>query len=322
MNSSSVVAGIDIGGTNTEIGLVEADGTCRARTTLPTGRHDTVEDFVQALHNQLTALVGTPPSYRLRGIGIGAPNGNYYRGTIEHAPNLRWRGVIPLAEMLRERVNVPVVLTNDANAAALGEMLYGGARGMKHFIVITLGTGLGSGIVCDGKVLYGHSGFAGEIGHTIVDPNGRACGCGRRGCLETYASASGIVRTALELLQESHSESLLRRISFGQLTAADIAAAAANGDPLAREAFERTGRILALKLADAVAHTSPEAIFLFGGLARAGDLLIEPTRRWFDAFLLNIFRDTVLLKLSSLPEDAGVLGAAALAWNETRHDDT
>lgn len=313
--NDDVVAGIDIGGTNTELAVVSIDGVCLARQTLKTTAYATVESYADELRACISHLLeSVPPPRQLRAIGIGAPNGNFYRGTIEHAPNLRWRGIIPLAEMIEARMRVPVVLTNDANAAAIGEMMYGGAKNMQHFIVITLGTGLGSGIVCEGRVLYGHSGFAGEIGHTIVDPEGRLCGCGRRGCLETYASATGLTRTVRELLARTTVASTLRSIAADRLTAADVAAAAHAADTIAREAFEQTGKILGMKLADAVAHTSPEAIFLSGGLARAGDLLLEPTRRWFDHFLLNIFRNTVHLLPSALMDNAGVLGAAALAW--------
>jgi len=316
MASEDVAVGIDVGGTNTEIGIVDEEGTCLARTTLSTPAYETAQAFVDDLRRQMHGLLDAfTPAKRLKGIGIGAPNGNYYRGTIEFAPNLRWRGVVPMVEMMRSQGDTPVVLTNDANAAALGEMFYGGARGMRDFIVITLGTGVGSGIVVDGKLVHGHSGFAGEIGHTIVDPNGRECGCGRRGCLETYAGASGFKRTAQELLAERTTPSLLRRLSPEQMSAVHITEAARAGDAIALETFEQTANVLALKLADAVAHTSPEAIFLFGGLTNAGELLLEPTRRWLEHHLLNVFKGTVRLLPSSLKNDAGILGAAALIWH-------
>lgn len=259
----------------------------------------------------------TQPGLEMAGIGIGAPNGNFYRGTIEYAPNLHWPGIVPLAEMFRECLQLPAVLTNDANAAAIGEMLFGSARGMKDFIVMTLGTGVGSGIVVNGALVYGHDGFAGEIGHTIFDPNGRKCNCGRKGCLETYTSATGVCHTARELLRRDERASVLRSLDAAQLTAADIAQAAEQGDALALEVFEITGEILGLKLADAVAHTSPEAIFLFGGLANAGSLIFEPTQRHMERQMLNIFKGKVKLLPSGLRGGkVAVLGAAALAWNE------
>lgn len=309
-----VAAGIDIGGTNTAVGIITRDGQCLFESSLRTAEYVEPGSFVEALWREMALNLGRDRS--LKGIGIGAPNGNYYKGTIEFAPNLRWKGIVPLAELVRRHANVPVILTNDANAAAIGEMIYGGAQGMRDFIVITLGTGLGSGIVANGQLLYGHDGFAGEIGHTIVDPEGRQCGCGRRGCLETYASASGIRRTVFELLATTTLPSSLRSVPFDDITAASVAAAAGGGDPLACEAFEQTGRILGLKLADAVAHTSPEAIFLIGGLANAGELIFEPTRRHLESHLLNIFKNKVKLLPSTLGGNAAVLGASALVWKE------
>jgi glucokinase len=251
----------------------------------------------------------------VKGIGIGAPNGNYYTGSIEFAPNLAWKGVIPLAEMLDKRMKLPVVLTNDANAAAIGEMLYGAAKGMTNFIVITLGTGLGSGIVVNGELLYGHDGFAGELGHTIVDPEGRTCGCGRKGCLETYASATGIVRTVIEMLDKVDKPSILRKANTNKLQSKDVFLAAQQGDQLALDAFEYTGKILGLKLADAIAFSSPEAIILFGGLAKAGDYIFTPTKKYMEHFLLAIYKNKVKLLPSLLKkENSAVLGAAALVW--------
>jgi glucokinase len=312
-----VVVGMDVGGTNTAIGLVERSGNCIAQTVVSTAAHADVSSFVTAGSRAISDLVARQSNVRLQGIGIGAPNGNYYHGTIEYAPNLQWKGIIPFAEMFKASHGIPVALTNDANAAAIGEMLFGAAQGMKDFIVITLGTGVGSGIVVHGELVYGHDGFAGEIGHTIVDPNGRQCGCGRRGCLETYASAGGIKRTVFELLGTSSAPSDLRSVSFDKLTAEAIADAAERGDVIAREAFEITGRILGLKLADAVAHTSPEAIFLFGGLARAGSLIFEPTHRHMEAYMLNIFKNKTKLLPSGLElGNVAILGAAALIWKE------
>lgn len=312
---NDVAVGIDIGGTNTAIGLVTREGKCLAQATISTTASKEVAVFVDAIASAIESLKADAGA-ELAGIGIGAPNGNYYNGTIEFAPNLPWRGVIALAQLVKLRTGIPAVLTNDANAAAIGEMMYGGAKGMREFIIITLGTGLGSGIVTHGELVYGHDGFAGEIGHTIVDPDGRLCGCGRRGCLETYVSAPGICRTLFELMGEMTTPSPLRDMPPAKLTAAQIADAAHNGDALALEAFERTGKTLGLKLADAVAHTSPEAIFLFGGLANAGPLIFDPTRKHMEEFMLNIFKGKVKLLPSSLKENAAVLGASALVWKE------
>ncbi|MBI5472481.1 MAG: ROK family protein [Ignavibacteriae bacterium] len=312
-----VAIGIDVGGTNTAIGLVDKDGRCLALSTISTNSFPTPEEFVRAVHACIQSLLSNAADWQLKGIGIGAPNGNYYNGTIEFAPNLRWRGVIRLVDLVKQFYALPVILTNDANAAAIGEMVYGGAKGMRDFIVITLGTGLGSGIVANGELVYGHDGFAGEIGHTIVDPSGRVCGCGRRGCLETYASAPGITRTVFELIAETTTPSSLRSVAFDDLTAAMITDAAKSGDALALEAYERTGRVLGLKLADAVAHTSPSAIFLFGGLANAGEFIFAPTKRHMENYLLNIFRNKVQLLPSGLTDNAAILGASALVWKET-----
>lgn len=309
--------GIDIGGTNTAYGIVDIHGTVRAQRSLPTTGHASPEDFVQAVAADVRALLAAEGITDLVGAGVGAPNGNYYRGTVEHAPNLAWKGVVPLAQLFRSALELPVVLTNDANAAAIGEMVYGGARGMRDFLVVTLGTGLGSGFVAGGSLIYGHDGFAGELGHTIVDPHGRQCACMRRGCLETYVSAPGIRRTVMELLADDPTGTELAGVSFEALTAQMITAAAEGGDRAALAAFEVTGEILGRALADAVAITSPEAIFLFGGLANAGDFILEPTRRHFEAALLNIFRGRIRIERSHIHEANGaVLGASALVWNE------
>jgi glucokinase len=317
------VIGIDIGGTNTVLGLVERSGNCVAEATLPTRGAEPVGQFLPRLYEHVEILLqrATDEGLTLQGIGIGAPNANFYTGTIEHPPNLAWEGVTPLAEFVRERFGVPVALTNDANAAALGEMFFGAAQGMKNFVVVTLGTGLGSGIVVDGNVLYGSDGFAGELGHVTVVQGGRQCGCGRRGCLETYASATGIRRTVAELIADrmdaETNASPLRDIPFSALTAAHIAETAKLGDALALEAFERTGDILGRALANTIAYLSPEAIILFGGLANAGELLLQPTRRAMQAHTLNIFRGKTLLLVSTLMErNAAVLGASALIWKE------
>ena len=312
-----VAIGIDIGGTNTAFGLVDREGNCLVDGSIPTAGYAEPAAYVAAVCTQLKDILLKHPDITLRGIGIGAPNGNYYNGTIEFAPNLRWQGVIPIAELFQKHFPHLVKVTNDANAAAIGEMVYGGAKGMRDFIVITLGTGLGSGIVANGGLIYGYDGFAGELGHTIVDPNGRQCGCGRRGCLETYASAPGIKRTVFALLADSSAESKMRSISFDDLTAAQISQFAREGDVIAHEAFEYTGRVLGVKLADAIAHTSPEAIFLFGGLANAGELIFEPTRRSMEEHVLKIYQNKVKLLPSGLRDkNVAVLGASALLWNE------
>ena len=253
----------------------------------------------------------------MQGIGIGAPNGNYYLGTIEYAPNLLWKGVIPFADMLKKIFNVPVVLTNDANAAALGEMIYGSAKSMKDFIVVTLGTGLGSGIVVNGRVVYGHDGFAGEMGHLTAVDNGRLCGCGRKGCLEAYASATGIKKTVCELLAKRNEDSTLRKINLETLTAKEISKAAEKGDTIALKAFEITGEFLGKSLADTVALFSPEAVFLFGGLANAGELIFKPTKDYMEKNLMPIFRDKVKILPSGLTQtNAAVMGASGLIWKE------
>jgi glucokinase len=318
MTTYELTVGIDIGGTNTKIGLVDRAGVCLQDSSITTDAHKPPDDLIGRLHVAIEELhgrvSGKPP---IRGIGIGAPNANYYRGTVENPPNLSWKGVTDVAGLMRTRMDVPVAVTNDANAAALGEGLFGSAKGMKDFMVITLGTGLGSGVVAAGDLVYGSTGFAGELGHCIVDVDGRECGCGRRGCLETYASATGICRTVTHLLSMRRAGSGLRAVSQQDLTAKMIADAAAAGDPIAREAFEFTGGILGLTLANAAAITSPEAIFLFGGLANAGALIFEPTRKALDQHLLNIFHGTVKLLPSGLKEaGAAVLGASALIWKE------
>ena len=257
--------------------------------------------------------------HRLIGLGVGAPNANYHKGTIELAPNLAWKGIVPLAEYLKEKVNVPVIITNDANAAAMGEMIFGGAKGMKDFIVLTLGTGLGSGIVVNGEVVYGHTGFAGELGHTVIVPGGRECGCGRLGCYETYASASGLVRSVLNLLSERREQSALRDLPPSELTSKMIVAEAVNGDRIALEAINYTAEMLALGIINAITFSSPEAVFLFGGLVKAGEMLLAPVRKYVDQNVMPIFRGSVKILPSGISEaNAAVLGAAALAWNELK----
>jgi glucokinase len=313
-----VTIGIDIGGTNTALGIVDREGNILAQNDLITTAYSDLNEFVDTLHNTIHDTLKTlKDQVRPLGIGIGAPNANYYRGTIEHAPNLVWKGIIPLREMIKNYFEFPVVLTNDANAAAMGEMIYGGAKGMKDFIVYTLGTGLGSGIVINGEVLYGYTGFAGEIGHIIMVPGGRDCGCGRKGCLENYVSATGLCRTVIELLGERRDKSELRKIKCEELTSKMVATAAEKGDKIAQEAFDKTARMLALSIVNAVAFSSPEAVFLFGGLAQSGDMIFKPTQKYIDEFIQIMFKGTVKLLPSQIKEsNAAVLGASALAWNE------
>jgi glucokinase len=318
MQTKTCVIGIDIGGTTTSFGFVSRDGALMFEATLPTQAEQSAEAFVLRLFERIETLrTQLPPHISLSGIGIGAPNANYLRGTVENPPNLNWGASTSLVELFQQRFELPVAITNDANAAAIGEMRFGGARGMKDVIAITLGTGLGSGIIVNGELLYGSGGFAGELGHTTVDPDGRYCACGKRGCLETYASATGICRTVLELLSVRCEPCELREMNSNALTAKHIFEAATAGDAIALAAFDTTARILGMKLADAVAHTSPEAIFLSGGLAASGDLLLEPCRRYLEHFLFTPYKGTVKLLVSELPHGTGaVLGAAALAWSE------
>lgn len=314
-----VVIGIDIGGTFTKYGIVDRDGDVLDEDFISTDVYKEFDAYLENLHSVIeNSILSINDEIEVKGVGIGAPNGNYYRGTIEHPPNLIWKGIIPVVDKLKSYFkDIPIVLTNDANAAAIGEMIYGGAKGMKDFIVITLGTGLGSGIVVNGNVVYGHDGFAGELGHVNVKLKGRDCGCGKKGCLETYVSATGIKRTVFELLGERTYDSELRKLSFVDMTSKMVSEAAKKGDQIALEAFEYTGRILGSKLADAVGHTSPEAIFLLGGLAKAGELIINPTKKYMEESLLPIYKNKVKILPSSLQDtNAGVLGAGALAWNE------
>ena len=318
MQDSDLVLGIDIGGTNTSLGFVDRGGTMVCEVSLPTEGSDGPDVFLDRLHRKIEELYLTLPlGSRLRGIGIGAPNAHAGRGTIEQAVHLNWTGTIDFVSSIRRLYDLPVCLTNDAKAAAMGEMLFGHARGMKHFIVITLGTGLGSGIVADGRLLYGASGFAGELGHTVVDPDGRKCECGKRGCLETYVSATGLVRTTLAIMAERNEPSPLREAAVREMTSKQIFESAFAGDAIALEALDRTARILGMKLADAIAHTSPQAIFLSGGLALAGDLLIKPAEKYMNEFLFRVYQGTVKLMPSALaPKTGAVVGAAALVWNE------
>lgn len=315
----NLVAGIDIGGTNTVYALVDEAGVIQGTGTFPTDSYTNFDDYIIAIRDGILNLsIKLGYEHKIKGIGIGAPNGNYYTGCIEAAANLIWKGNLPIAEKLKVLFGgIPVILTNDANAAAIGEMIYGGAKGMKNFVVITLGTGLGSGFVVGGEVMYGHDGFAGEYGHITYIREGRKCGCGRIGCLETYVSATGIKRTAFELLATETAPSPLRDISFSKLSAKDISSAASEGDLISKMAFDKTGMALGEALADLVAITTPEAIFLFGGLAKSGDLILEPTKRYMEENLLSIWKGKVKLLISGLDENnAAILGSSALAWKE------
>lgn len=318
MSVKKFAVGIDIGGTTTKFGIVDTAGNILEQDRIPTNEHEDVTAFLEDLHQRLWPMLlrhGSLEAYA--GIGVGAPNGNFYSGTIEYAPNLKWKGIIPMAQLIGEKFGLPARLTNDANAAAVGEMTYGCAKGMKHFITITLGTGVGSGIVIDGKILLGHDGFAGELGHTIIRPGGRLHkGTGIRGSLEAYASATGVRETAIEFLtQEPTTASLLRDYSIDKLTSQTVYECAQKGDPIANKIFEFTGQILGEALANFVMFSSPEAIVLFGGLTKAGNLILAPTKNAMEATLIKVFQNKVKVLFSKLPEsDAAILGASALVW--------
>lgn len=315
---SKYVVGIDVGGTTTKFGIVNRNGEILAQDRIPTNEHEVAEEFIEDLYAKLTPMIQKVGGVdHFVGIGMGAPNGNFYTGTIEYAPNLKWKGIIPMADMMEKKFGLNTKLTNDANAAAVGEMIYGCAKDMKDFITITLGTGVGSGIVIDGKIVLGHDGFAGELGHTIIRPGGRLHkGTGMKGSLEAYASATGVRETAIELLTEHpERESLLRDYSINELTSESVYDCAMKGDNIANEIFEFTGEILGESLANFIMFSSPEAIVLFGGLTKAGPLLVNPTRKSMEANLLPIFQNKVKLLFSELKEaDAAILGASALMW--------
>ncbi len=310
-----VCAGIDIGGTNTEIGIVDKNGLVIFSESISTRLYDNPESFVLATSKILYDGIEKNHT-NLIGIGIGAPSANYYSGSIEFAPNMPWEGIIPLAKLFKSEMDVKCTLTNDANAAALGELLFGDAKQLLDFVVVTLGTGLGSGFVVNGEVLYGHDGFAGELGHIIIENNGRLCGCGRRGCLETYVSATGIVTTAKEWLLDSAVTTSLRNFSIDEISSLTVADAALNGDGFAIQIIDYTAEKLGFALANMVAITSPSHIFLYGGLAKSGTVLLNPVKQYFDKFILRNYKGKVELKLSSLTNQVAVLGAAALAWKE------
>src|SRR6188768_261403 len=314
-----LVIGIDIGGTGTKFGIVDRVGNVLFSSQMSTKKHKVLETYIDDLYNNLRPIIDKAGGVgRIKGIGVGAPNGNYYTGTVEYAPNLPWKGIIPLAKLVEDKFKLPVVLTNDANAAAIGEMMYGAAQGMKDFIMITLGTGVGSGIVANGHLIYGHDGFAGELGHTIVIPDGRIHGgTGKKGSLESYASATGLRLTAIEFLEKNKKQSLLRKVSADLLDSKAVYDAAIEGDELAQEIFNYTGKILGIALANAVMTTSPEAIILFGGLTKAGDFILKPTRDSMEENLIQVFQNKVRILISHLKEaHAAILGASALVWEK------
>lgn len=315
--SKPYVLGIDIGGTNTVFGIVDARGVVIASSSIKTLKHAAFSDYIDELYTEVTRLLkANDAENKILGIGIGAPNANYYTGRIEACVNLPWEMPVPLAQTVSEKFGIPVAITNDANAAAIGEMTYGAARGLRDFIMITLGTGVGSGIVINGQLVYGHDGFAGELGHvTMRRNNGRLCGCGRTGCLEAYCSATGVARTAREFLSIRKDDSLLRNIDVEAITSKDVYDAAIQGDAIANEIFEYTGNILGEAFADFTAFSSPEAFILFGGLARSGELLLRPLRESMEKNMMKMFKGKARILLSELKEaDAAVLGASALGW--------
>lgn len=315
------VIGLDLGGTNAVFGIVDQRGEIKATTAIKTQQYDTAEAFIEASVNALLPIIEQVGGIeKIRSMGVGAPNGNYYKGTIEIAPNIKWAHdcIVPLGKMFSEKLNgIPVAVTNDANAAAIGEMVYGVARGMKNFIVITLGTGVGSGIVVNGQLVYGSDGFAGELGHVTMvrGEEGRMCGCGRKGCLETYCSATGVARTARELLDKTSRPSLLRNIKPNDITSLDVSIAAGKGDELAKEIYEFTGKMLGEACADFATFCSPEAFIFFGGMTKAGELIMDPIRRAYDAHVLPVYKGKAQFLVSGLDgASAAVLGASAIGW--------
>lgn len=322
MDQKQVVLGIDVGGTNTVMALVDEDGCCYLNSEISTQGHLPADCLVERLFNCMeNKLKNVNSSYKLMGIGFGAPTANYYKGTVENPNNLNW-GTISIVDIVKKYYSLPVAVINDANAAAIGEMKYGAAKGYKNFVEITLGTGLGSGIIINGELLQGHDGLAGEIGHTIIQEDGRECGCGRKGCLETYVSATGIRRTVLELLATSKENSSLRNHSFNSLTSKNIFEAASENDAIALAAFDFTAKKLGLALSNTVAHLNPEAIILFGGLALAGDSLLNPVRFYMEEYLLKFYKNKVKVLQSKLmnSENAAILGSAAIAWHKVKSE--
>jgi glucokinase len=317
MQRKPITVGIDIGGTNTKIGLIDINGEVLSHSSFPTGARGSFEVFLSKIAAELELLQAKiSERIELMGVGIGAPNANFYTGRMEQAVNFRWGESVPVVDAIQDMLGVPTVITNDANAAAVGELRFGSARGMKNFVLITLGTGLGSGIFINGKLVHGKHGLAGEMGHIIVRPNGRKCNCGNQGCLETYASATGIKRSVFKFMADMNDDSMLRDISYEDMTSQTITEAALMGDKLAQKAFVYTGEILGTKLADTVAYLNPEAIILSGGLTRAGQLLLKPTRQYMEKYMFPVFRGKTKLLISKLDgANTAVLGAGALAWD-------
>lgn len=314
------VIGLDLGGTNAVFGIVDSRGDIKATTAVKTQAYHNADDFVKASVEALQVIIDQVEGIdKIKAMGIGAPNANYYKGTIECAPNIEWaKGIVPLAQMFSDKLGIPVAMTNDANAAAVGEMAYGVARGMKNFIMITLGTGVGSGIVVNGQLVYGSDGFAGELGHVIMvrGEEGRSCGCGRKGCLEAYCSATGVARTAREILAKTQEPSLLRDLKPEDITSLDVSIAAGKGDAVANKIFEFTGGMLGEACADFATFCSPEAFVFFGGLTKAGDLIMEPIKRSYNEHVMPVFRDKAQFLVSSLEgSSAAVLGASAIGWD-------
>ena len=312
------VIGLDMGGTNSVFGIVDQRGNIKSQTVISTKAYPDFKDYVKAAYEALQpALDQVGGIQNIRAMGIGAPDANYYTGNIENAANLAWKGIVPCAQLFEEVFGIPVRVTNDANAAAMGEMTYGVARGMKNFMMITLGTGVGSGIVVDGRVVYGSDGFAGELGHFVIDhsDNARSCGCGRKGCLEAYTSATGVARTAREFLEHSSEASLLRDLVADEITSYDVFKAAEKGDKLALDIFNYTGRILGTACADFATFCSPEAFVFFGGLTKAGEYLMQPLRKAYEENILFLYKNEAKLLISALNgSEAAVLGASALGW--------
>ena len=319
MQKKPYVLGLDMGGTNSVLGVVDARGHVLARTSIKTQAFPNIDDYVNALYEEAIKIVDSVGGMDLiRGIGAGVPNGNYYTGYIQDAMNLPWQ-TVPFAQLMSDKFGIPCKITNDANAAAMGEMTYGAARGMKNFIMITLGTGVGSGIVIDGKVVYGHDGFAGELGHTcaVRGEEGRQCNCGKKGCLEAYASATGVARTAKEIISSTTKDTILRKLDIDAITSKDVYDAAEQGDEVAKEIFDFTGTILGQQLADFIAFSAPEAIVLFGGLTKSGHWIKDPVEKAMNENVLPLWRNKVAVLFSDLKEaDAAVLGASALAWGD------
>lgn len=314
--TEKIVVGIDIGGTYTKFGFVDREGNLLRKSMLNTNEFDDFEKYINSLFDKIN--IETPANVEVIGYGIGAPNANYFTGYIEEAPNLKWKGRVNIVETFFNLCKKPVFVTNDANAGAIGEKEFGSAKNLDDFIFITLGTGLGSGFFCNGKLLYGKTGFAGELGHTIIFKDGRQCNCGRRGCLETYVSATGITKTAIEMIKAGK-KSILKNFAIGQLDSKKVYEAAVDGDKVALEAFDYTADVLGLALANITAIFSPQAIFLYGGLSYAGDLIFKPLKDYFEKYVLNVFRNSVDIIPSGLKqESAAILGAAALCYNELK----